>query len=466
MRPRLWPLSRTSAHLFAARPVSSLALGSAIVVSLASVCCGLGVVAAPWFLCELFALQLSESVGQPVERGRAWIGACAVAFGAVMLVGAVAWLALLGFGAEAPPGGLPRPATWSELTAGAGALAAVAAVGALGLVLPFLYTPLLLIDEKGNLGSALLESARLIARGGVIAHLGLSLVANAVQVAPPAIAALVASRVVQPDLVPFAILCSVPALAVTVPFGQGMITAAYAERRAEVVDRRRTRAAGRPPRTLVWLWALVVLAQFAAVAMLGASLARPSRLAPGRAPEGELIADLAMGDGVARHVHPLDTALEFTASAREVRVVASDGGGVGTLPLGPGAPIARVRIVRVRESYAVEITRGRDVRVGWIDRAGVRVDDGLQRRLRDRAPPRVIASMVGALAATALFLLPILAGLAEMRRGYALPAAQRPAPHALRERRARTLRRATFAALALAPPAAHSLYRGLVCLGP
>jgi hypothetical protein len=466
MPPRIWTLTRASLSLFAARPVSSLALGSAIVVSLAAACCGLGVVAAPWFLCELFALQLSEVVGRPVERGRAWIGACAIAFGAVVLVGAVAWLALLGFGAEPPPGGLPRPATWTELAAGAGALASAAAIGALALVLPLLYAPLLLLDGKGNLGGALLESARLVARGGVVPHFALTLVAHAIQIAPPAIAALVAARLLQPDLAPLAILCSVPALAATVPLGQGMITAAYATRRADVVDRRRSRAPGRPPGPLVWLWALVVLTQFVAFAMLGASLARPSRLQPGRAPAGESLAHLAVTNHAPRRFHLRDTALEFIANVREVRIVAGDGGGVGTLPLGPGGAIERVRVVRVRDLYAVEVTRSSDVVVGWVDRAGVRLDDGLQRRLRDRVSPRAIAIMVLALVATALFLLPSLAGLAEVRRGYALPAAQRPAPHALRELRARTFRRATVAALALAPLAAHSLYRGLACLAP
>ncbi len=332
-------------------------------------------------------------------------------------------------------------------------------------MLPFVYAPLILIDGKGNLGSALLESARLVARGGRLRHLALSLAAHAIQIAPPVLAAIAAERLLQPDLVPLAVLCSVPLLAASVPLGQGMISSAYAARRADVVDRRRTRAAGRPPHALVWLWTLLVMSPFLSLGMLGASLARPSRLAEAAAPAGVLVADLVVANG-RRRFRPPDTALEITADAREVRVVASDGGGVGALPLGPGASIERVRVLRVRDTYAIEVLRdGRRV-VGWIDRAGVRRDDGLRRRLHDRAPTWAIACMLAALVATAWFMLPVLASLAEVRRGYALPATQRPAPEALTRLRARTLWRASLAALLLSPLAILSLYLGLACLAP
>jgi hypothetical protein len=44
------------------RPFAALALGLALYTSLVSLCCGFGVVAAPWFACELLALLLGVGV--------------------------------------------------------------------------------------------------------------------------------------------------------------------------------------------------------------------------------------------------------------------------------------------------------------------------------------------------------------------------------------------------------------------
>lgn len=465
MRPGVGRSLRRSAALFAARPVTSLALGAAVVLSLVAVCLGVGVVAAPWFLCELFGVQLAEATGKPVERGRAWLAACALLLGAVVLVSSVAWLSLLGLGADPLLPGPPRPAAWSELAAAAGTLTVAATLAALVFLLPLLYAPLVLIDGGASLGGAVLESARLVSRGGALAHLRLSLAAHALQLAPLALAGLAAARLAQAELVPLAVLASIPLLTLSVPLGQGMIATAYAERRSELVDRRRTRAIGRPPRALAVLWFLLVLTPPASFVLLGASLVRPSRIAPGRAPDGLVLADATLSAGETWRFRPLDSALSIRADAHGVEVRASDGGGVGRLPLERGERVDHVRVVELRDSYAIELGSGMHARTTWIDRAGVRLDDGLRRRLHDRAPPSTLATLLASLLLTALVLLPTFTGLAEVRRAYALPPADRPSPSVLHRLRARTLRRASLTGLLLAPLAIASLRAALVCLG-
>jgi hypothetical protein len=152
------------------------------------------------------------------------------------------------------------------------------AIASLGFVLPFLYAPLILVEGRGGVGASVLESARLVAREGALPHFALSLTANAVQVAPLLIAVLSASWFSQSDSAPLWALLSLPLLALSVPLGQGMLVAAYVERRAELADLRRTRLAGRPPRGLIAAWLMITAAPLLSFSMLGASCVRPSRV--------------------------------------------------------------------------------------------------------------------------------------------------------------------------------------------
>src|SRR5512139_2689414 len=99
--PRAAPALLASVRMLRARPVVTLSLGAAVVLSLLSVCCGLGLLTTPWFLCELFAVQLALCTGKPVARGLSFVPAGVIMLGAVLLVSAVAWIALLGAGPEA-----------------------------------------------------------------------------------------------------------------------------------------------------------------------------------------------------------------------------------------------------------------------------------------------------------------------------------------------------------------------------
>lgn len=447
-RPRVGASLKCSSRLLSGRLGTSIALGAGIVLGLISVCCGTGVLMTPWLLCELNALQLAAAVGAPMVRSRSWIGAGTVLLGAVLLTASVAWLSWLGLGVRIE-------------TAGTSSLFVIgSAIVTLVFVLPFLYAPLILVERHGGLGGAALESARLVMAGGVLPHLLLSLTANAVQIGPLLIAASGAVIWVGADAAPLWALCSLPLLAVTVPLGQGMLVCAYVERRGEISDPRRTRIAGRPPVAVVAIWVAVVVAPALSFGLLGSSLVRPSRVPLGRLPpEGELLAEVARKDG-SRSVYPPGTALEIVMDRSAVRVVASDGGGAGSLPLrGAGSPTA-MRVARVKDAYAIEIAQGARVQTTWIDRAGVRLDDDFRARLNDRLPAHGLHVMLASLLLTACALLPVLGALGEVRRLYTLESGARPPPREVSRQRERTIRRAIVIALLLAPLSTVSLYWG------
>jgi hypothetical protein len=451
---------RHSARLLLGRPGATLALGAAIVLGLISVCFGVGVVLAPWLLCELLALQLGEALGEPTARSRSWASACVILLGAVLLTASVGWLTWLGLGEQSPPLAATAPAGLLPLLHPGGLLALASAVVSLVFVLPFLYSPLILIETRAGLAGAVLESARLVATGGLLRNFALSLAVNAVQAAPLLIAAFSAELLSDGDSGPLFVALSLPLLALSIPLGQGMLVSAYVRRRAELADARGWPVAGRPPWSLLALWVVLVAAPVLSFSLLGASFVRPSRLSVGHLPKGgEPIAAFAPLRGQ-RSVHPSGTALEIVASARGVRVVASDGGGVGGLPLRSDAPIEALRVVRVRDSYGLQLMQGGRSYVTWIDRSGVRLDDDLRARLLDRVPSWALLLMLLSLLSTAVALLPVLAALAELRRLYALAGVQSPSD-ALAERRARAIFGSFVVALLLVPLAVLSLYWGV-----
>jgi hypothetical protein len=465
-RPQLGASLSGSLRLLRERLAATIALGAGIVLALLSVCCGIGVVMAPWLLCELLALQLGQAGGRPLPHSRAWISAGVILLGAVLLTASVGWLSWLGLSADGQTP-LPTPAEPASLVpiGSAGDLLAVAsALVSLLFVLPFLYAPLILLESRDGPIGAVLESARLVARGGALAHVLLSLCVNAVQVLPALLAALSAGLLLQDELGPLWVLFSLPLLSISVPVGQGMLVSAYAERRAEVASvpeaALRGESGWRPARRLIAIWTLLVTAPVLSFAMLGASLVRPSRLPEGRAPDSaETVAALRPITG--KHsIHPPGSALEIEVDARAVRVGASDGGGAGRLTLRSDAPIEALRVVRVRELYGIEVMQRGEPSLTFIDRAGVRQDDDLRARLLDRVPSWALLAMLASLLSTACVLLPVLAALADLRRLYARSAAERGPPEALAAERRRMMRRSVALALALGPLAALSFYWG------
>jgi hypothetical protein len=437
-----------SSRLLRSRSGAAIALGAGIVLALISVCCGTGVLMTPWLMCELIAMQLAQALNRPFARRRTWFSAGVILLGAVLLTSSVGWLTWLGVAADAGAHGT------------AGLLASASAVVALVFVLPFLYAPLLLVEGRAGLGGAVLESARLVMAGGALPHMKLSLAANTVQVAPLLIVVASALAFAEIDRIPLWGLLSLPLLSFSVPLGQGMLVSAYVNRRSEIANPRRTRVAGRPPVALVLVWAMLVIAPILSFGLLGTSLVRPSRLIVGALPPRvEPVAHLTQLERE-HSVYPPGTALQIAASAAQVRVIASDGGGAGRLPLRSSAKITSVRVGRERDRYGIEVLQAGLAHVTWIDRAGVRLDDDLRARLLDRLPPSALWLMLASLLSTACALLPVMASLGELRRLYTLESGARPAGREISARRAITIRRAFGVAIVLSPLAVLSLYWG------
>ena len=445
---RTWAKLGSSVRLFRAQTVETLVLGAALVVALASVCCGLGALAAPWFGCELFATQLAAGTGERPARTRAWLGAGLFLLGAVTIVASVAWLAALGLGPDMPVFEEAREAPDDVRTV---VLFTGGALLALVFIEPFLYAPILLVDRGGTIGGAVLESTRLVHEGGALAHLGLSIVSHLVQASPLIVAAAAAAVFVGRAEVAWAVIGATPLLAITIPIGQGMIVAAWIERRDRIVDPSSSRPEGKPPRALIVLLAVVLLSPIVALGLVVLSLARPSDPRLGSAPTGEVVIDAEVTAGETRSFRVPTTALSVDVAGGWFSVVASDGGGAGALPR-PGSALERLRVVRVRDAYAIEATTASESYVTWVSRAGVRLDDDLRARLADRLPLVALVVLALALVAAPLGIARVLVGLAGVRR----LAAQGDAAEALAAR-GPAVRRAWLYGIALAPLAAAAL---------
>jgi hypothetical protein len=143
---------------------------------------------------------------------------------------------------------------------------------------------------------------------------------------------------------------------------------------------------------------------------------RPSALSPGNAPRnGELIADLAPLPGQSKRAALDNTSLELSVSPEHLAIAAADGGGTGELTLHDSAPITRVRVIRVRDAFAIEVLQGELSSSTWIDRAGVRLDDDLRARLMDRVSGRELAFVLLFPFVAALLTVPVLNRLSRVQ---------------------------------------------------
>lgn len=458
-RASAWSLFVRACRLFAQRPFVSVALGTAVVVSMIAVCCGIGALSTPWFMAELLAMQLAQSLGRRLPRTKGWIAAASVLVAAVLLVAASAWLTTLAFQTQVQTDASGSGSLGTSLPQLGGLLiAAITTVIALATVIPLFYAPVILLDRGGNVGGALLESVRLVVDGGFARHLLISLLSHTVQVSPPLVAVGLGASIGGWAAAPTAVLMALPLLAVSLPIGQGMFVIAYGDVRASITNPRRTRAAGRPPRALVVAMLVCVLSPVTSLFAFGGSLVRPSRLAPGRAGNGSLIADIDLAARSSGRVFPPDTTLEIGVSRTSVKVVAGDGGGAGKLPLRSTQPIGRVRVLRSREIYEVEVTQGGRTYITRVDGAGVRRDDDLGARLSDRAPLWAITFMLGALLLALLLLGPPVYEFALVRRAYTLTGDERANTRLIHERRDRAIKHGWLACAALAPAITSSVY--------
>jgi hypothetical protein len=234
-------------------------------------------------------------------------------------------------------------------------------------------------------------------------------------------------------------LVSLPFMALSIALGQGMVVSSYLAVRDQVPDpsagRTQQLARGQegargPVRSrgvLLWLVQL-------ALVMLGPVLVSVALLRPADVSEGQLPEDLPLlldvtAAPAAREVYLPDTALRLELSERRVRVIASDGGGAGTLPL-RGAQIAHIRVARTRmplqdepsgqPAFAIEVERlGGPSMTTWIDESGVRLDDSLGRRFAQLLPGWSSLLLLLCLLWTAIWMALALPRQAELRKSLA-----------------------------------------------
>ena len=451
-------LLRTSWQILRRHPVVSAALGFAVVLSLASTVFGIGVLVTPWFVCEIFALQLAILTGEPTVRSGAWVRAGLLALFMVGMVAVATWLAVLAVGpdvstADSAAGPLP----WPDALERAGLIAAVTAL-TVGFIAPFSYAPLILIERGGRIGEAVLESAWLVRRGGLVRHWALAFLTHLLPLAPAIVLAVAVARTFERAATPVGVLLALPLLPLSIPLGQGLLSAAYVERRAELPERRWARAEGAAPRALRLVLIVVVLAPMVSVLSVALGALRPS---PPRSGEGagELVTERAIEGGSTVFVR--DTTIAVHVEGLSVEIRAGDGP-VARFESPWRAPIERVRVTRRGDLYDVALA---SVGARWVvsvDRAGVRVDDSIGDRLRRRLPSWALPSIALAFALSALLLVQALEPLGALRRAYAAPAHDRAPLSRLRLERRLALRRAwIIAALLLLPASIVALAGGL-----
>lgn len=426
--PRVNAALAASFAAFRKRPGTSSALGAAAGLSLLSVCCGLGLLTTPFFICQLLALQLGAATGNHFARGPAFVRAGAVLFAFMLMVGAVTVISLLmGSNAGGPSALSPS---------GVGAALLGSAVAWL-LIAPLMYAPLMLLEHPVSPELALARSAQITLRTGVLAHARLAFAVFCLQHAPLLLGAWLIS--VDDARAALWALCFAPLLCVSVPLAQGMLVSAYVQ-----VSERTPRSLELPGHFRRWVrvWLLLIVLPSVSLMLLELALSRPSRLAAMSgegAPAGEVLGTFVPSER-AQSLELPASALSLSFSTKEVRVAASDGGGVGPLPLAAAEPIARVRVVRVRDAFAIELVQGAQTYVTRIDRAGVRLDDDLPARLRDRSQPWQWLYLLWTLLFTVLSSVPVLADLAASHDGVPPTAAA-----------AQALRRARLLAILLLP---------------
>lgn len=412
-----WSALRASLTLLGRSPWQALSLGLALYASLLAVCCGLGVLVAPWFMCELWAVLIANGTGEAVPRTRAWLWAGAVQAVAVLLSWSVALLALSVLAPDLFMGGAPGP---SEDTLGVAvrALGVMAVTGALvlGVTVHAQYAPAILIERGGHVLPVLLESARVVSAASAFRTWLTSGTAHALQVGLPLTAVVWLTTHASPASIALYALLILPLSVVCLVVGQGMVVASYLNVRPQVKSGAQLARPALTTQSGMSLWAVLLLCTLSGPVAASFVLLKPAEAEPGRLPSASEVllqlrtADAESSQGAQQRFVP-DTALTIRLAAGQASVVASDGGGAGAIPV-PGT-VSRLKVVRAdgapgwgpqERTFAIELTLD-DGRVFTtkVDEAGVRLDDSIERRVSSRLHLGPALVLLAALLWTALW---------------------------------------------------------------
>ncbi|MGE0788785.1 MAG: hypothetical protein AB7S26_24140 [Sandaracinaceae bacterium] len=463
--PRAEPLTellRGSFRMLVAHPLTLSALGGAVLLSLASTLFGIGVLVGPWFVLEIFAFQLSVLGARVLPRSIAWARAGLVV---VLIVGVVAtatWVAALAIGPDVSTADLAaRPLPWLDAVERVLAITSVTAI-AVAFIAPFVYAPLVLLERGGTIGAAVLESAWLVQRGGMLRHWVLAFLAHLLPFVPVLVFAIVAARTLERAATPLGILLGLPLVPFSIPLGQGLLTASYAAQKGELADPRWTRAESRPPRALVIVLAGVVLAPILSVVLvvLGTLREAPVTRVSGP-PEPAAERDIELGEPTIVRLE--GSTVELEIDDERVTVRAGDGT-ESALPHRWRGPVEHVWVRRRGEHYVVTFRAAGAYWLTKVDRAGVRLDDTIANRLSARFPSWGLIAIPLSFALSGLLLVGALAPLGVVRRRMGAPRTERPPAEELGALQQAALTRAWRVGWLLVPFAAVALAAGAIGL--
>jgi hypothetical protein len=344
---------------------------------------------------------------------------------------------------------------------------------AVALSVPFEHAPAILIDRGGSLQAAVLESSRLVAASGTFRTWLTSVVAHGLQLLPGFVAVALAAGYAPLHNTLLWGLALLPVVALGLALGQGMVVASYLNLRDQVLDPAAVPHEIAPSKSGAFVWNLLLLAVLLGPLLVSAALTKPACPEETAMPAGLPVLLSIEASAKERDRYIPDSALTLKVSDTGIAVVASDGGGVGKLPL-PG-PVARVRVARpsklpptfeelrrASSTYVLEAEL-RDGRrfTSWVDEAGVRLDDSLTRRLSALLPSWAPPLLGVCLAWTAVWIVWALPPLARLRKRLIEDSSANPEGPQGDQLKAALRRRALASAIWLVPAALCSLWIGL-----
>jgi hypothetical protein len=390
---------RAALGLIGASKGAVLALGFSLYASLVAVCCGLGVFAAPFFLCELWALLIANGTGNEVPRSRAWVAAGLIQALAVLVTWSVLLVALCVLRPELVTGGSmdfsgDRMATLLQ------ALVAMNVAGALviGVSVHVQYAPAILLERGGSAVSAVLESARLVQESSALRTFFTSGLAHALQAGVPLVGTTLLTTLPSSWSMALYGMLLLPASVGALLVGQAMVVASYLNVRPHITEHDLSALCRTSAGLLVGL--SLLLGTLAGPVAVSFAALKPAEAEPGAA----LLPDdvmLRLGPSEAFAERFIEhTALSVRLDHGRVSVLAGDGGGAGHVPT--DGPVRQVRVARAQPvqqrataelNFAIELRLedGR-VLVTQIDEAGVRRDDSIERRVASRL--RVVPALM------------------------------------------------------------------------
>jgi hypothetical protein len=390
---------RAALGLIGASKGAAFALGFSLYASLVAVCCGLGVFAAPFFLCELWALLLANGTGLEIPRSRAWIAAGLIQTLAVLVTWSVLLVALCVLRPELLTGG-SVDLSGDRVAILLQALVAMNVAGALviGVSVHAQYAPAILLERGGSVVGAVLESARLVHDSSALRTFITSGLAHALQAGVPLVGTTLLTTLASSWSMALYGMLLLPVSVGALLVGQGMVVASYLHVRPKVTEHDLSALCRTSSGLLVGL--SLLLGTLAGPVAVSFAALKPAEAEPGAAlmPDDVL---LRLGPSEALTERFIEhTALSVRLDHGRVTVMAGDGGGAGHIPT--GAPVRQVRVGRARPvqrradaelSFAVELRLedGR-VLVTQIDEAGVRRDDSIERRVASRL--RVVPALM------------------------------------------------------------------------